>query len=216
GFRTGKSHEGGLFWTAQGIVWVAIWLYVNGFGVGEKRGNGVWWLMVINQGSCGMAKSMIIVPSELNQARPSTTSAPATGMTSKGTWNYVLLISSGVDGNRELHSKNCPFPTITGKGFVFVGAIIKREAIRAIRRNWGVYTRDWVYFSGQQKQRPSALLFCSAFGDKREKGRGVRGLRLGRMPEVVVCAVVELLWGVEGFVGVERGGLRGLLVELEK
>nr|GEW23134.1 hypothetical protein [Tanacetum cinerariifolium] len=28
----------------------AIWLYVNGFGVGEKRGNGVWWLMVINQG----------------------------------------------------------------------------------------------------------------------------------------------------------------------
>nr|GEW66692.1 hypothetical protein [Tanacetum cinerariifolium] len=44
-----------------------------------------------------------------------------------------------------------------------------------------------------------------ATGDKREKGRGVRGLGLGRMPEVVVCAVVELLWGVEGFVGVERG-----------
>nr|GEW69863.1 hypothetical protein [Tanacetum cinerariifolium] len=36
------------------------------------------------------------------------------------------------------------------------------------------------------------------------------------MPEVVVCAVVELLWGVEGFVGAERGGLRGLLVEIEK
>nr|GFD46891.1 hypothetical protein [Tanacetum cinerariifolium] len=67
-----------------------------------------------------------------------------------------------------------------------------------------------------RKQRPSALLFCSASGDKRENGRGVRGLRLGGMPEVVVCAVVELLWGVEGFVGVERGGLRGLLVELEK
>nr|GEZ78310.1 hypothetical protein [Tanacetum cinerariifolium] len=46
---------------------------------------------------------------------------------------------------------------------------------------------------------------CSASGDKREKGRGVRGLGLGRMPEVVVCVVVELLWGVEGFVGVERG-----------
>nr|GFC35513.1 hypothetical protein [Tanacetum cinerariifolium] len=55
-----------------------------------------------------------------------------------------------------------------------------------------------------------------ASDDKREKGRGVRGLGLGRMPEVVVCAVVELLWGVEGFVGVERGGLRWLLVELEK
>nr|GEX49826.1 hypothetical protein [Tanacetum cinerariifolium] len=82
--------------------------------------------------SCCMAKSMIIVPSELNQARPSTTSAPATGMTNKGTWNCVLLISSGVDGNRELHSKNCPFPTITGKGFIFVGAIVKREAIRGL------------------------------------------------------------------------------------
>nr|GEY03013.1 hypothetical protein [Tanacetum cinerariifolium] len=56
----------------------------------------------------------------------------------------------------------------------------------------------------------------NASGDKREKGRGVRGLGLGRMPEVVVCAVVELLWGMEGFVGVERGGLRGLLMELEK
>nr|GFC89118.1 hypothetical protein [Tanacetum cinerariifolium] len=29
------------------------------------------------------------------------------------------------------------------------------------------------YFSGQQKQRPSALLFCSASGDKRESCYGV-------------------------------------------
>nr|GEZ50809.1 zinc finger, CCHC-type [Tanacetum cinerariifolium] len=135
-------------------VWVAIWLYVNGFGVGKKRcvvvmGTWGWQAMGWELGdtgeekgsprsviclllnvkeSCGMAKSAIIVPSELNQARPSTT----------------------------------------------------------------------------------------ASDDKREKRRGVRGLGLGRMPEVVVCAVVELLWGVEGFVGVERGGLRGMLVELEK
>nr|GFB78538.1 hypothetical protein [Tanacetum cinerariifolium] len=55
-----------------------------------------------------------------------------------------------------------------------------------------------------RKQRPSALLFCSASGDKREKGRGVRGLGLGRMPEVVVCAIVELLWGVEGLWGLKE------------
>nr|GEY13484.1 RNA-directed DNA polymerase, eukaryota, reverse transcriptase zinc-binding domain protein [Tanacetum cinerariifolium] len=113
---------------------------------GEEKGSprSVICLLLNVKESCGMAKSAIIVPSELNHARPSTTSAPATGMTNKGTWNC-------------------------------------------------------------QKQRPSALLFCSASDDKREKGRGVRGLGLGRMPEVVVCAVVELLWGVEGFVEVERG-----------
>nr|GEW32281.1 hypothetical protein [Tanacetum cinerariifolium] len=80
----------------------------------------------------------------------------------------------------------------------------------------GVYTRDLGGISPDSRNKGLLPFFFGASDDKREKGRGVRGLGLGRMPEVVVCAVMELLWGVEGFVGVERGGLRGLLVELEK
>nr|GFC76697.1 hypothetical protein [Tanacetum cinerariifolium] len=54
---------------------------------------------------CGIAKSAVIVPSELNQDNPRMTSAPATGIMNIGTLNLVLLISSGVEEIRELHSK---------------------------------------------------------------------------------------------------------------
>nr|GFC15429.1 hypothetical protein [Tanacetum cinerariifolium] len=159
--------------------------------------------------SYGMAKSAIIVPSELNQARPSTTSAPTTGMINKEGSNPRLnnvMCTATINEDGDWLSLN-----VTGNTNCSGGILIQSKQRRKVLRSevFGIRLL-W------RKQRPSALLFCSASGDKREKGRGVRGLGLGRMPEVVVCAVVELLWGVEGFVRVERGGLRGLLVELEK
>ena len=80
----------------------------------------------------GMEKSATMVPNDPNQASPRITSAPATGRTNRGTLKVNLLISSCVVGNRLLHSRNWPLPTITGKGVMGVGL----EASRAAMRGW--------------------------------------------------------------------------------
>nr|GFA94296.1 hypothetical protein [Tanacetum cinerariifolium] len=127
-------------------VWVAIWLYVNGFGVGEKR-----YVVVM------------------------------------GTWGWQRKRGLVVNGDKSRYG---------GKLLNFFEKGMKRAG-----GYWGGkrFTTKCDLFIVKCEGK-----LCGS-GDKREKGRGVRGLRLGRIPEVVVCAVVELLWGVEGFVGVERG-----------
>nr|GFC30519.1 hypothetical protein [Tanacetum cinerariifolium] len=87
----------------------------------------------------GIEKSARIGPNELSHVIPKITSAPCTGITNKGTVNWVLLISNGVAWKHDLHSRNWPLPTMTGNG---VMAPVTRTALGDWRPKTAESERD--------------------------------------------------------------------------
>lgn len=86
------------------------------------------WLFTVND-ICGIEKSAMIGPKVLSQATPNMMSAPSTGRINNGIVNVVWLSSKETPGKNPLHSRCCPFPTITVKGVILLGSMVISEAI---------------------------------------------------------------------------------------